>query len=296
MKTTLLSIVIFCCLQPAVFADTNAGRSPAATSGAKRIIGFSPAITEILFAVGAGDSIVGVSDFCNYPAAALKKQKVGGAVNPCFERLLFLKPDLLILQGRMEKIRRFCKKYSIPIHEVTLDDWATITNGMQQIGNMCGKKRNAEELRERLARRWDAVRMKKQARNPVTAFICLVREPGPVASCMTAGRASFITEALAVAGGSNVCDDVVGSYPTISAEVLLARKPVVFFDMRPGVAIGVKERKRLLRDWSSLGSVPAVMNGRVVVLSNDFITIPGPRIVDLVELFSRAVLYESQQK
>jgi len=99
---------------------------------------------------------------------------------------------------------------------------------------------------------------------------------------MIPGKKSFINEALEIAGGSNICSDVIGAYPTVSAEVILARQPEIIFELRPGEKIN---EKKLRKDWSFLKH----KSSKVVFITNGFAMVPGPRIVDLAELFKTRI-------
>ncbi len=247
-----------------------------------KIIAFSPAITEIVFALGAGDDIIAVSDFCNYPPEAKTKLKIGGIINPSYEHILMTKPNLLIFQGQMPKIKSFCEKYKIDSLNVKIDNWASITNSIQKIGNKIGKEKAAEILGQNMAARWNKLKNSK-LKDAVSTFVCAGRESGPVASCMIPGKKSFIMEALEVAGGSNICSDVIGAYPTVSAEIIFARQPEIIFELRPGEKINDKV---LRKEWNYLKD----NKSKVVFITNDFAMVPGPRIVDLAELFKTLIL------
>ena len=243
------------------------------------IIALSPAITEIIYALGAGDEIIAVSDFCNYPPEAKKKQKVGGAINPSYEQVLVSKPDLIIYQGLMVKIKKFCENYKIQTYNVQLDNWETITNSIQQIGNKIGYSKSAIKLRNQMAEKWNKIRNIAVKKIPVPVLICVGRESGPVASCTTIGKNSFINEALTIAGGSNVCEDVIGAYPTISAEIISSRQPAIIFELRPGQKINADQ---IIKEWEILNK-----KSKVIILTNDYLMVPGPRITKIAEEFRK---------
>jgi iron complex transport system substrate-binding protein len=207
---------------------------PQESTGARKIVSFTPAITEILYALDADDMIIGVSDFCKYPLEAQQKQRIGGLFNPNLELLLRLKPTDVFLQGKMATVNRFCDKNGIRLHTITLETRDSITNGIQQIGDALDRTAAAQTLRQNMNEQWQAMTTASHSRNTVPVFICIGREPGPVASCSTANTNTFLSEALTAAGGSNICSDVIGHYPTISAEVLNMRNPAVILDLQPG--------------------------------------------------------------
>jgi len=289
-------IIFFCGLQSTIFADDGFVPEVPKFKGCKakcvspntqrhqgqiksKIIALSPAIAEIIYAIGADDDIIAVSDFCNYPPEAKKKQKVGGAINPSYERILVLKPDLVIYQGLMAKIKKFCKNYKIPTYNVQLDNWKTITNSIQEIGNKIGHSESAIKLRNQMAEKWNKIRSHTVKKKPIPVLVCVGRETGPVASCTTIGKNSFINEALTIAGGSNICADVIGAYPTISAEVIAARQPAIIFELRPGQKIN---EKQIIKEWRILNK-----KSKIIILTNNYLMVPGPRITKIAEEFRK---------
>ena len=319
MKLIIFSIIIFCGLQSTVFADsdfvpeipkfkgccakrvapadTNKGvRCQVSAQSTKyhpgirgaltrvqstkdKIISLSPAITEIIYALGAGDKIIAVSDFCTYPPEVKNKPTVGGVFNPSFERMLSLKPNLIIYQGNFSKIKKFCQTYNIPKCNVQLDDWDSITNSIQQIGNKIGCSKKAVKLRSGMVSRLDSVRKISASGKPTPVLICVGRESGPVASCTTIGKKSFINEMLKIAGGSNICEDVIGAYPTVSSEIIYSRQPAVIFDLRPAQNIN---KEQIIKEWKFINK-----NSKIFVLTNNYLMVPGPRITKIAEEFKK---------
>ncbi len=254
----------------------------------RRIVSFSPALTEMLFAIGAGERVVGVSDFCTYPPETATRTRMGGTANPNLELLLTLKPDLVLVQGVMDHVQRFCRTYGIACSAYRPDDFAGITNTLQELGMLTGTGATAAVVRAALAARWDAVRTARAHHTPVPAFVCLYREPARIASFTTAGARSFIIEALEAAGGSNVCRDVAGSYPTVALELIVSRQPRVIFDILPP-ALSARQQRTYLAAWREVRGVAAARSGHVVAITNACALIPGPRMVELAEEFSRAL-------
>jgi len=317
MKTLLFSIVIFCGLQSSISADdifspaipkfkgccakritpadTNKGvRCQVSARSTKskvqstnkitciptfksKIISLSPAITEIIYALGAGNKIAAVSDFCTYPPEVKSKPIVGGVFNPSYEKMLSLRPNLIIFQGNFSKIKKFCQTYKIPECNVQLDDWSSITNSIQQIGNKIGCSKKAVKLRAEMVSKSDDLRKLSANKKTIPVLVCVGRETGPVASCTTIGKASFINEMLKIAGGSNICEDVIGAYPTISSEIIFSRQPAVIFDLRPARKIN---KEQIVKEWKFINK-----KSKIIVLTNDYLMVPGPRIIKIAEGF-----------
>jgi iron complex transport system substrate-binding protein len=196
---------------------------------------------------------------------------------------LTLKPDLVIIQGHPEKMQRFCARQGIELLAVRVDNWDSITNTIQLLGNRVGRASDAARVRSTMTAQL-ARRRAQQAAAEVPAFVCLGRAPGAVSACTTAAHGSFVDEMLRVAGGSNVCADVLGSYPTVAAEVLSARKPRVIFDVQPEAALAAEDLQAIALEWRKI-----VPGADVVVITNQGALIPGPRIIGLAEAFGRGI-------
>ena len=244
-----------------------------------KIISLSPGITEIIYALGAGEKIVAVSDFCTYPPEVKNKPLIGGSINPSFERILISQPDLIIYQGTFSKIKKFCENYKIPTCNVQLDDLISITNSIQQIGNKIGSSKQAVELRNQITDKLNNIKKLSVNKKNIATLVCVGRETGPVSSCTTIGKKSFINEMLKIAGGSNVCEDVIGAYPTISAEVIVARQPAIIFELRPGQKIN---EDQIISEWRMLNK-----KSKIIILTNNFLMVPGPRINKIAEEFRK---------
>jgi len=261
---------------------------PLSSNLPQRIVSFSPALTELLFAAGAGPRIVGVSDFCTFPPEARTCKKVGGTINPNFEVLLSLKPDLVVLHGEMDTVKRFCSLYHINYRSFAPDSFSGITNTLQELGELAGLSATARVVRTALAERWDAVRMAHTNRLPVPAFISIWRETDRIASFTIPSHNSFIMEALRAAGGSNVCADVIGNYPTVTLEVLMRRRPRIVFDIAPS-PLPHGDLAGYMRAWEPVRRTRMGRGMVIVPITNAYALIPGPRMVELAEEFARAL-------
>ena len=244
----------------------------------KRVVSIGPNLTETIFALGRGDHVVGVTDFCTYPPEVRNLPKVGGYINPNLERLLALGPDLVIVRGKHEKVDRFCRSKAIPILHVNMDSLSSIYEGIIQLGSVFRKVERAQMLCEAIRHQLKAVSRHVSQYPRLKVFISLGRAPGSLANIYTAGGPSFMTEILKIAGGDNIFEDVKKSYPEVSKESLIRRAPEVIFEMRPGEDLADARRKQIREDWKVLRGVPAIANGRIHILTEDYLLIPGPRV------------------
>ncbi len=251
-----------------------------ATNTGARVITFSPALTEMAFALGAEAQIVGVSDFADYPPTAQRKPALGGVLNPYLERMTVLAPTLIIAQSAPDVLHQFCVRYQIALDVVRIERCADITNAMLHVGRRLARE---EQARQVSATFWQRLHAPRRHGAPVPVLVSLWRAPGRVAGCTTISRASFLAEIVQAVGGSNVCADVPGTYPVVAAEVLSQRRPEVIIELRPGEQVSAADQVRLRGDWQQFHDMPAVRNGRIFVVTNPAVLIPGPRLVDVAD-------------
>jgi iron complex transport system substrate-binding protein len=244
----------------------------------RRIVATAPSVVEFLFALGAGGRVVGVGDYCFYPPEATRLSRIGGEYNPNFERILALKPDLLIAQGRAEKLGDFCRRNAVPILCTNTDTLGTLRSGLRELGQAAGLEAEADRLGARLLVELAAVASRVAGRPRPKVFLCMNHTPGSLRGLSTAHGGSLLSELLDIAGGENVLGDIALAYPPVSKDQLLERQPDVILDLHAGEELSDEARRLLLADWQAMASLPAVRSGRVYVLTDDSLLIPGPRV------------------
>jgi iron complex transport system substrate-binding protein len=244
----------------------------------RRVVSMGPNLTETIFALGSGDHVVGVTDFSNYPPEVKTLPKVGGYINPNLERITALRPDLVIVRGKYEKVDKYCRSRGIRIVHINMDSLVSIYQGIKEVGRIFDKREKAQAVCRTIRNQLEKV-SRKAARYPrQKVFVCLGRAPGSLSSIYTAGGPSFVTEILSVAGGENIFEDVKQPYPEASKESLIRRSPEVILEMRAGEKISESRRRQIVNDWKILRGVPAITKERIYVLTEDFLLVPGPRV------------------
>jgi iron complex transport system substrate-binding protein len=252
----------------------------------RRIISMAPNITETVFALGCGDRLVAVTDFCVHPPEALALPKVGGFYNPNLERMAVLNPDLVLLQGKHEKVDRFCDGRHIPVLHVAMDSLASIYSGIERLGEALGVPDRAAVLNRAIGNDLEAVRRAANRHSSRKVFVSLGRAMGSMANLYTVGGTSFLSEVLRIAGGENVFGDVKLAYPEASKESLVRRAPEVILEMRPGEAMAPERQKQIVAEWAVFKTIPAVRDGKVFVVTDDFILVPGPRVAAVARILA----------
>ena len=242
----------------------------------QRIVSLTPALTEILFAVGAGDRVVGVTQYCDYPPAAKDKPKVGGYINPSVESVLALKPDLVLISpgpGNRDSalaMRRAGLRLEVVPAETLEESLAAI----ESVARFAGEESAGLELAAAVRARLEAVKRRVAGARRVATFFCIQTEP-----IIAAGRDTLPSQILEVAGGSNVVQEP--RYPRLDIEAVAGAKPELVLQARMDLSSGEAHAEGDF--WKRWPSIPAVAHGRVVVLPNDLTLRPGPRVADAAE-------------
>ena len=258
----------------------------------QRIVSTTPSITEMLFALGLGDRVVGVTTFCRYPPAATKLPKIGSYTQPNLEVIVSLRPDLVIIQEN--PIRLGAKLRGLGLRVLELDHRSVndIYVSLDKIAGAAGVSERAQSLKASIRSQLDAVR-REAAGLPRRRVMFLVgRTPNALEGMMAVGKASYLNELMQIAGGDNIFADAVTAYPKISLEEILARDPDVIIDMgEMANTEGVTEadKRRVVRLWDRYPAIRAVREKRVYAVASDIFVVPGPRMVEATREFFRMI-------
>ena len=256
------------------------GELPAPPARPERIVCLTPSVTEAVFALGAGDRVVGVTDFCTEPAAE-GKVRLGGIFNPNFERLVSLRPDLVIVQGRAAQVAPFCRELRIPMVTVENHDVAGVLGDLRMLGEVLDCREEATTLCGGIEAQLAAVRRAVKDRPKRRVFLSLYRTGGSLTSLTTATDGTYLGELIRLGGGENVFGDLRQDYPQVSKEALLRRGVEVIIEPTGSGATSAEEEAQRRTDWRRLGpgsAVPAVETGRIYFPRADILLKPGPRL------------------
>jgi iron complex transport system substrate-binding protein len=247
-----------------------------------RIVSLVPSATEIIFALGAEEQLVGVTDYCNYPEAARRKPSVGGMVAPSLETIVALRPDLVIVtdEGTREDTFAQLRRLGIPVFLIRahrLDDVMTV---IARLAILTGTEAAARGIVSEMERRVAAVRAAVSMRpRPRVLYVVW---PDPL---IVPGREALVTELLHLAGGESITGRDRDMYPRFSLETAIARNPDVIIVATHGAGTGPASREKFER----FTSVAAVKSGRIHAADGDLLHRYGPRIVDGLEALARAI-------
>lgn len=265
-----------------------AAAAVAAQAKPARIVSLIPAVTEMLFAIGAGDQVVGVSTFDTFPPEAATRTKAGGLFDPNFEAILTLRPDLVIVYGSQDELIGRLDRVKIPMFSYRHAGLADITGIIRALGARVGRAAPAEALATQIERELDAVRQSVAGRPRPRTLLVFGREEGSMRGLYVSGGVGFLHEMLEVAGGVNVMADVKREGLQLPLEQLLARAPDVVIELRASERWTPDRQTREAAVWRSV-SIPAVRANRIHFLGDDSLTIPGPRVTAAVRLIAAAL-------
>jgi len=245
-----------------------------------RVICGSPAVAEIVFSLGCGDQVVGVSAYTVWPPDAAAKPVIGGALSPNRERILALEPTLILTQGKAESLGGFARSHEIDFLSFPLDTLDELRAAITGFASALGAEEQGAVLLAEMKSGFAVL----PSGESVSVFIAIGHAPGDLSALMTTGPGTFLDELVTRAGGSNVFSDVKIDWPKISQESLIRRAPKILLDFQSFPVEG-SCRAALLNDWEHLG----FQAEQVCLLDEAIFLRPGPRAVQSVSLINEAL-------
>ncbi|MBI3319518.1 MAG: cobalamin-binding protein [Candidatus Omnitrophica bacterium] len=255
------------------------GHSATISSQPLRIASTTPSNTEILFAIGAGSQVVGVTAYCNFPAEAGNRDKIGGfsPESISIERIAGLRCDLVLTTGGIQQpLTESLRKLGLTVLSYDAQTLEDVIRNVRLIGQATGHSDEAEALAALLDQRLQRMRQRFAALpaiNRPRVFFLLSDDP-----LMTAGRKTFAGQMIELAGGSNVFADVAQEFPRVSEEEVIKRNPAVILTWERGAS-----RKKRIRQRPGWNQLAAGRDGRILTIDDDLISRPGPRLFDGLE-------------
>ncbi|MBI3402847.1 MAG: ABC transporter substrate-binding protein [Acidobacteria bacterium] len=251
-----------------------------AAEAPKRIVSLIPAVTEMIFAMGDGARVVGVSSYDRYPPQVASIAKVGGLLDPNVERLLELRPDLVIVYNTQQELKQRLERAAIPTYSYEHRGLPDITETVRSVGARIGSADAANRVASKMEADLAAIRRSVTGRPRPKVLLVFGRDAGSLRNIDASGGYGFLHDMLDIAGGEDMFADIVKQSVQTTTEMILARRPDVIIELRYGDSAKSLDVTRELRAWDALPSVPAVRNHRVYLLVGDEFVVPGPRVVD----------------
>ena len=290
----ILSLLLLLCPSLSFTANLKVidevGREVVFPHPPKRIISLAPNITEILFSLSLDEEIVGVSIHCNFPEKAKSKVRVGSYISLDFEKITFLKPDLVIATGAgntRDMVERL-GKLGFPTYVIFPKNFNDVLKSIDHLGQVVGREKEAMEIIQVMKRRSKRVIELTKGLSRPRVFLQIGEAP-----IVTVGKKSFGDDLIYLAGGENIAGKEKEMYPRLGMEEILKRSPEVILisSMNPR-----GDYQRVLQEWSRWKMIPAVKNGRVHLIDSDLIDRPSPRVIDGLEEIARLIHPERFKK
>lgn len=273
----VMFLALGACPAGALDVTDEKGRTVHIAEPPERIVSLAPGITEMLYALGLGDKIAGVTTFCDWPAAAREKTRIGGFANPSIEKIVSLKPDLIVAtaDGNRPETAMQLARLGLCVYVINPSDTDGVLRSILHLGLITGRQEEAEKLTGELQAKLERLARLTGLRKKPRVFFQLGLDP-----IVTAGRGTLIDEVIERAGGINVAAQGPARYPRYSAEGIIQARPdiIVFAPM-----VNDREFIAVRKFWQKYKDVPAVKNNRIYPLDANLINRASPRIFEAVE-------------
>lgn len=275
MLRILVFLLLGACFSPVASAVTvkdDGGTTITLPRPAQRIVSLAPHLTELLFAAGAGDRVVGVGAFADHPEAAKKLPEVGDSAMLDLERIVSLKPDLLVVwrDGNSPQQLQRLATLGIPVYASEMGTLADIAQTLRRLGQLAGTEAVAEARAAAFEQRLRALRERYAGRPPLRVFYQVWQRP-----LMTFNDRHLVMQGLALCGVRNVFGSLAPLTPAVSEEAVVAADPDAIVTGRSG-----REAPDGLAGWRRLGAMKAVRRGALIVVDPDTLHRSSDRIVE----------------
>jgi iron complex transport system substrate-binding protein len=279
-----VGIVVAACVALGGCEDEAA---PADPPEALRIMSLAPNVTEILFAMGLGEKVVARSAYCDYPPAARSLPVAGDATHVKVDAVTALQPTVAFMVTGRGDVARGLEARGVRAVTLDADTMPEMFEAVRTIGRVTGEEESAESLLRQIEEDLDAVRRRVAGLERPSVLFALPMTVGS-ARMMAAGRGTFVDELLEVAGARNAYPERA-DWPTVSAQQAIAMEPDVVI-VQATNEWGAADRAEAIREaWANWPSIPAVARGRVHVLTQGYLTIPGPRVGEAARLLAETI-------
>jgi iron complex transport system substrate-binding protein len=259
----------------------EAGRRVRLSLKIERIVSLAPNLTEIVYAVGAGDKLVGNTEYCDYPPAAKNVARIGDTMNPSIERIIALKPQVVLVStaSQLETFTRQLDDQKIAVYVTNPRSLDEVFHSIESLGELFGHPEVSAKVAADLRARAAAVELAMRSVKPVKVFYQVSNEP-----LYTIGRESYLTDLVRRAGGVSVTAEVPTAFPRFSDEAALAARPEAII-LPTGGSMGTANSTVA----TALRTSPAALNNRIYKINEDHLQRPGPRLIEGLEEMARAL-------
>ena len=258
--------------------------------GPRRVVSTAPALTEMVWAAGAIDRLVAVSDYCRFPPEVRRLPKIGGLLNFNYELIRRLEPDLVLLMYPGGDAARRLERMGIAYGVFANETFDEIRGSVKAMCDMFGHEAECRRFFEQWDSRIRAIRNRYLHAKPGPKVMVVVgREAGRLSGLYVAGKGSFYHEILSMLKCSNAFGNIRRKYFQPSLEAIAQARPDVIIEIWAGKRFTEQQKERLVADWSAMKLLPAVRSGRIHIVTEDYAGIPSARATMTLELFEKLI-------
>ena len=272
------AIVVCLCLASLASAQT-----------ARRVVSLVPNVTEMLFAVGAGSQVVGVSSYDDFPAETKTLPRVGALLDPDTERILSLRPDLVIVYGSQTELERQFTRAGIRVYPYRHGGIDTVVQAIGDLARLTGHASDGDRVVRDMQAQFAAIRARVRGRPRPKTMLVIGRDAGALRGVYVSGGIGFLHEVLDIAGADDAFGDVKREAAQPSNETMIVRAPEAIVELHPGDPPPADALQKERAAWNLLASVPAVRSGRVHLLYGGYLLAAGPRLGRAAEALARVL-------
>lgn len=256
-----------------------------------RMVTLAPSLTETAFALDLGENIVGVSKYSTWPSAAQRIPIVGALLDPNYESVIALKPTLVVALTEFREGIGYMKNLGLPTLVLEHRTVKDILQSFLDIGAACRREAKSRSLVQRISRDFKKVRESVSGRGRPRVMLVVGESSGDGAlrNLFISGSDGFYNDLLEIAGGTNVFQQRTLGISSVSAEGALALKPDVIIEIVMANDAVKSNPEGIRLSWQKVPQIPAVRNGRVYVIAEDYASVPGPRMARLAEDFAKII-------
>lgn len=268
-------------ITPRTFVD-DAGRKLYVAKVPTRVVSLAPSITEMLFALGLDEQIVGVTEFCDFPAAAAGKPKIGYA-NPNLESLVALRPDMIVAPSEFHRANVLAKldELKIPVFLLEATSLENIFSHIHQLGRIFDRSTTAHAMTQSMRQRMAEISGRAEHLPRTRVLYVINSQP-----LITVGPGSYIHQMIGLVGGINIASGASTAYPRLTIETVLKEDPEILIFPRGSVETVPRSEQEAWRRWTTL---TAVQQNRLREVSANALNRPGPRVMEGLEELARVI-------
>jgi len=278
--------VIACIFFAFVCASCSQESAAPQHQGKAGVVSLAPHLTEWVCALGAGGRLVAIGEFDDYPPETQSLPRVGGYINPNLEKITALAPAMIIVPGKHPKVSEYAALNRVPLLNIHMDNFATIASGLAQLGDALECPDKAQALLDKINHERAALERRFSGKVRPKVLLITYRHSHDLNTLYSVGGTSFLSELLHLAGGENIFAAESSPYFEASKESVETLAPEVILEFHAGENLSATQAEQFRKDWAAMPGLPAVANGRILIVGESHALRPGPRVMEVARMLA----------